>query len=298
MKVPIALTVLIGLIGHAESANIELECIEVEAETCQFANLQIDPLITYALGAEQLTPVRIIEFKKSQMDRFGWNLCDTFPKLVHLYIKTSRIESFASNALSKCGKLTFLFVYNVTLKSLDDKLLAGCKDLDSVVFEKGQLEYIHPKAFRNNHNLKDITLHNNRLKMFSVSVMLPNVQTLDLAGNDLIYLDVTKLLNKMPSLAVLNITSNQFECTELKIMIHKLSDKDIEQGIDNQKRSRKTTPSKVDGIDCFMKKEYNSISRNMVNNLIEQVATARHKKYEMKKQLLIVEAKLQEVISV
>lgn len=96
------------------------------------------------------------------------NSCDHFENLKKFDMAGESVVEFTNEIFFGCKNISEVIIKNSKINSINFDLLTNLEDLKIFHLENTKVEYIHEDFFKNNVNLKKITLDRNQLKVIDV----------------------------------------------------------------------------------------------------------------------------------
>lgn len=187
----------------------ENEIEEIEEKTFE----DVSRLLELNLSFNKISLVKDYSFMKLRELRFL--------DLSHNQIETIKLNSFAT--------LRSLKILNITsnkLNVIDVNTFRYTLALEELLLGNNKLEYFEMKGLSILKNLKRLNVDNNRLNTFDSSgnFQIESLKEIEINGNNLTRLNVFEFRKSYPSVEVLGLNNNYFDCDDLKYIIKGLAD--------------------------------------------------------------------------
>lgn len=149
--------------------------------------------------------------------------------LRELVLDNNRLQSLPDKVLDGLVKLESLDLSKNRISSVGDELFIDLENLIKLDFGDNQLKLIPEEGFKGLKSLLDLSLSDNLLKRFDTSLLVdtPYLRTLDISINDIDRINPEFLLQTVPNLKEINLTDNEFSCSELKVILDYFDQKQV-----------------------------------------------------------------------
>lgn len=231
----------------------EVNCTIEAEELCLFDNLRL-PRNGYRFTPISKDPkiIKILGFTDSTVPIFSRDFCDAFPNLEQISIINIGLESFETYAFENCGRLKYLQAFNNQIRSLPPLLFRSTRNIQEIDLHNNRIKGISADQFAGLRNLEILVLSENDIDNFPVdSIMDTNLHTLELQTNDITYLDVEALVDRLPNLQALGYQYNELACIRVEQYNRFLKEHRVYVIEKAEERIRYYDTQMVDGISCL-----------------------------------------------
>lgn len=135
--------------------------------------------------------VKKILFDASTVNRFGPDICNTFPNLEQLGLDDVSLSWITNDAFEKCSNLIVFSARQNIIDELSSSIFNGLKSIQIIRLMDNEIGRIRTESISSLTELRVLELQNNKLTEFSTEIVSKNcnLQELRLDGNELMDLD-------------------------------------------------------------------------------------------------------------
>lgn len=255
--IPVLITALLGLSVIVKCDEIpEIACtFEIaEAESvCYYQGLNLDQSnYRFQPVAEAPKNITILIVTNSTLAGFSREFCDTFPNLRQISTIGVGLEILDADALESCNDLRYLQAFDNHITDLPEQFFRYNRVIQEIDFHDNKIKHIHPTQFRGLKRLNALTLSSNEIEEFPVdSITDTSLLTLELQTNDITYLDVESIVDKLPNLQVIGYQNNELACVRVVEFNKMTEERNIHIIRRAEERIRYHDTLVVDGITCL-----------------------------------------------
>jgi len=162
----------------------------IELENCEISDLPIN----FFRNMSNLVFIRLSSNKIEQVDR---ELFSHLRKLRHLHLEGNQIKQIDPDIFKTNHRLQWLYLRGNLLDNSNEKHFLHSSSLISLDISFCNITKIPNKFFSNLHNLVSLNLSDNRLQTFNMRAVPQTLEVLDISGNSLTSLTVTRKMIRL-----------------------------------------------------------------------------------------------------
>lgn len=198
------------------------------ANTVQIEELHLSKNAIQRIDSSALTSaksLKILKLSYNQLTSVEQN-CFSVPTLLTLDMSHNKLTTVHAHTFDGAINLKTLDLSYNPIGSLNTEIFSRLTNLEVVALKRTEITTIQPGTFSHQQNLISLDLSENKLVNLdfnqAIPSVLPNIESIDLSQNQLT--DLIGCRNTtVPKLKVLNIRSNDFNCTYLQNLMDGLN---------------------------------------------------------------------------
>lgn len=190
------------------------------------------------------------------------DVCETFPNLLWFYANSVSIEEIHADAFKKCSKLDELHLENNPIKKLPEHTFAGLSELKELRLSNAILPEISEELFWDLKSLEMLDLSWSKIELIPAKAFeeMGELQILRLHSNELMDLEVEKMLQSLEKLQRFYLTDNNFRCDRLEEILMVFAQKHVKSDMFRsyeRSRTRSYKVNDINGIHCLDEEQWN-----------------------------------------
>lgn len=231
----------------------EIACTFESIDLCYLEGLSL-PKTGYRFLpiAEKPNDISFVVITNSSIAGLSRDLCDTFPNLKQISIINVGLEIIDGDALENCNTLRYLQAFNNRISKIPEQLFRFTRNIEEIDFYNNQIKHIGITHFQGLKRLKTLILSSNHINLFPADTLTDTgVLILELQTNDISYLDIETIVDKLPDLQAVNYQNNELSCVRVEQYNKLLTEKNILVLKKADERPRYHDTRIIDEITCL-----------------------------------------------